>query len=124
MTLPVLSRAVLRAGVWEAVLETGGQQDAPPRLELLLGTEVVAHPEVLPAGPGSWQIRVGVPLGLLNQGVQVFLVREIGQTDLLGHFTLIAGDDMGDDLRGTVMLLRAELDLLKQSFRRHMADQG
>ena len=39
--------------------------------------------------------------------------------EVLGSFTLIAGEALGDDLRAEVSLLRAELDMLKRAFRRH-----
>ena len=37
----------------------------------------------------------------------------------LGHFSIIAGEALGEDLHAEVELLRAELDMLKRAFRRH-----
>jgi len=39
--------------------------------------------------------------------------------DKLGHFTIITGVAMEDDIRAEMDLLRAELDMLKRAFRRH-----
>ncbi len=41
---------------------------------------------------------------------------------VLGHFTLIAGVAMEDDIRAELDLLRAEIDLLKRAFRRHCVE--
>ena len=43
--------------------------------------------------------------------------------DALAHETIIAGEVLDEDVRAEVMLLRAELDMLKRAFRRHCADQ-
>lgn len=40
----------------------------------------------------------------------------------LGHFTLITGVALGDDIRVEMELLRAELDMLKRAIRRHCVE--
>lgn len=44
---------------------------------------------------------------------------ETTQGQALGDFSIIAGDAAGEDIRAEMALLRAELDMLKRSFRRH-----
>ena len=60
-----------------------------------------------------------MPQEAICDGVQTFAIREAASDEVLGSFTLIAGEALGDDLRAEVSLLRAELDMLKRAFRRH-----
>ncbi|MFM2391320.1 MAG: hypothetical protein RLZZ437_2875 [Pseudomonadota bacterium] len=114
----MLTKTRIRAGVWEAVL-TGVAGE--PKLEALHLEQVVAGLTVQPAEgqPGAWALRLPIPAELLSEGVQTFLIREVGAADVLGHFTVITGVAMEDDVRAEIDLLRAELDMLKRAFRRH-----
>lgn len=108
------------AGVWEGVL-TGATD---PTLEVLHagtaldGVQVVA----LPGETGRYAVRVPIPLALLNDGVQTFLIRS--GAEVLARFTVIMGVPMEDDVRAEIDLMRAELDMLKRAFRRHCVDTG
>ncbi|MFN3294813.1 MAG: hypothetical protein ACK414_15415, partial [Gemmobacter sp.] len=73
----------------------------------------------VPEKPGHWALRVPIPVQLLSEGVQTFVIRQSGSGATLGHFTIVTGADNADDLRAEVDLLRAELDMLKRAFRRH-----
>ena len=42
--------------------------------------------------------------------------------EVLASFTLVAGVPLEEDLRAEISLLRAELDLLKKAFRRHVTE--
>ncbi|MGB8815399.1 MAG: hypothetical protein WCC57_19650 [Paracoccaceae bacterium] len=113
-----LTKTRIRAGVWEGVLSG---TEGKPGLEVLhLGAKlpgvVVAEIE---GRPGDWGVRVPIPAEVLSEGVQTFLIREIGSEVTLAHFTVITGVAMEDDMRAEVDLLRAELDMLKRAFRRH-----
>jgi hypothetical protein len=114
----MLTKTRIRAGVWEAVL-TGVAGE--PKLEALHLEKVVAGLTVQPAEgqSGAWALRLPIPAELLSEGVQTFLIREVGAADVLGHFTVITGVAMEDDVRAEIDLLRAELDMLKRAFRRH-----
>lgn len=114
----MLTKTRIKAGVWEAVL-TGVAGE--PKLEVLHLEQPVAGLMVQPAAgqTGAWALRLPIPVELLCEGVQTFLIREIGSTDVLGHFTVITGVAMEDDVRAEIDLLRAELDMLKRAFRRH-----
>ena len=113
-----LTKTRIRAGVWEGVL-TGAAIE--PVLEVL-------HLEVAVPGvsvsaisdrAGDWLVRVPIPVELLTEGVQTFLIHDKATGARLEHFTIITGVAMEDDMRAEVDLLRAELDMLKRAFRRH-----
>ena len=110
--------AVLRAGVWTGELVEGSAKNIQVlhnghRLE---GVELSPLPD-----RGSQHIKVPIPASAISDGVQTFVVQdETGHT--LTQFTILAGDVLAQDLRAEVDLLRAELDLLKQAFRRHCGE--
>lgn len=118
MTDARLTPKRIHAGVWEGVL-TG--VSGKPQLEALHLENPVAGVTVtaIPDEAGAWAVRVPVPAELLSDGVQTFVIRDAVSTDKLGHFTIITGVVMEDDIRAEIDLLRAELDMLKRAFRRH-----
>lgn len=113
-----LVKTRLRSGVWEGVLSAVSGQ---PLLEVwhleaqVPGTSVTEITD----RPGDWAVRVPIPAEVLSEGVQTFLIRDAVSGDKLGHFTIITGVAMEDDIRAELDLLRAELDMLKRAFRRH-----
>jgi hypothetical protein len=113
-----LVKTRLRSGVWEGVLSGAHGQ---PLLEVLHLGERVPGTSVteIPVRPGDWAVRVPIPVEALSEGVQTFLIRDAVSGDKLGHFTIITGVAMEDDIRAEMDLLRAELDMLKRAFRRH-----
>jgi hypothetical protein len=114
-----LEQGRIAGGVWEAVL-TGAA--TAPVIEALHAGRVIDGVEVRPdAGKaGRFVVRVPIPAWALNEGVQSFLVRSEGAT--LAQFTLIAGSPLDEDIRADLSLLRAELDLLKRAFQRHVRE--
>lgn len=110
----------LRAGIWEAVLSA----DAPPGVEALhQGCHLPGLTVVALAGrPGDWLLRLPLPPERLDDGVQTFILRDRDGGQTLGHFTIVSGMPLEADLRAEIDLLRAELDLLKRAFRRHVRD--
>ena len=65
-----------------------------------------------------------VPADSLSDGVQTYLVNDARSGDKLASFTILAGDTLSDDIRAEIDLLRAELDMLKKSFRHHCNETG
>ncbi|MBW7922919.1 MAG: hypothetical protein H3C51_12585 [Rubellimicrobium sp.] len=115
-----LVRTRLRAGIWEGVLEGSG---TPPPLEAR------HHDRVLPglavtAQAGEQVVRVALPADLIGDEVQVVVIAVQGTGEVLASVPVIAGAALADDIRAEVGLLRAELDLLKRAFRRHVAGGG
>lgn len=118
-----LSGGRIRAGRWEARLSWPGP--AAPAVELWHGERKLASAEAAAAAAkGEWALSAPIPADLVSDGVQTVLVREAGSTETLGHFAILAGEALDDDLRAEVDLLRAELDMLKKAFRRHCGDSG
>lgn len=115
-----LTKTRIRAGVWEGVLSG----TASPTLEVRhLAAEVPGVTvTAIPDRAGEWAVRVPVPVAVLSEGVQTFLIRDKATGETLSHFTIITGVPMEDDLRAEVELLRAELDMLKRAFRRHCVE--
>jgi hypothetical protein len=113
-----LTQTRIASGVWEGVLTGPGKPDALEalhqgrRLEGLTVTPV-------PDGTESHLVRLAIPAAILNEGVQTVSLQSGGE--VLASFTLIAGVPLEEDLRAEIGLLRAELDLLKKAFRRHVA---
>jgi len=123
MSKVVLEAARISAGRWLAELVAPGE--VAPSLEVwhretrLDGVEVGP-----PMAPGRWPVAMPIPAELLSDGVQTFLVRDARTGELLGHFAIVAGEALDQDLRAEIDLLRAELDMLKRAFRRHCVETG
>ncbi len=117
MTGTVLEGGRIRAGIWQGLLRARQE----PQVEVLHGKVSLQGLTVTPAA-GGFAIRVPIPMELVSDGVQTFLVRDRAADQVLGHFTLIAGVAMEDDIRAELDLLRAEIDLLKRAFRRHCVE--
>ena len=107
-------------GVWEGVL-SGAAGDTPV-VEALHAGRVVEGVEVasVPGKAGQFAVRVPIPAWALNEGVQTFVLQSDGVT--LAQFTLVAGQPLDEDIRAELSLLRAELDLLKRAFQRHVRE--
>ena len=113
-----LTKTRIRAGVWQGILTDGGAAE----IEVTLLGEKIAGVMLapIPGQPGAQELRVPIPATALNDGVQTFLIRQGGET--IGHFTIVTGVAMEDDLRAEIDLLRAELDMLKRAFRQHCVE--
>lgn len=111
----------IRAGRWEALLSRAGNDT--PNIEVwhqetsLNGVEVERSED-----QAHWSLSVPIPAELLSDGVQTFLVSDANGGARIGHFTIITGVLLEDDIRAELDLLRAELDLLKRAFRRHCTE--
>jgi hypothetical protein len=113
-----LTKTRIRAGIWEGVL-TGAT--ATPAVQVVLQDAELPGVTITPieTRPGDYSVRVPIPAAMLSEGVQTFVISDPVSGDKLGHFTMITGVAMEDDIRAEVDLLRAELDMLKRAFRRH-----
>lgn len=119
MASMVLTKTRLAHGVWEGLLS--GRFEAPPSLRVRHHDQLIAEAET-EAADGGWFVRFRLPADRLSDGVQTFVIEDAATGDALAHETIVAGDATGHDLEGEVMLLRAELDMLKRAFRRHCAE--
>ncbi len=121
MTTLTLTPTKMRHGIWQGVIQQSGS--GVPQINVHhLGNEV---PDVqVVEGDGEWLLQVPIPSDAIADGVQVFVITDKTDGEKLGHFTLIAGEALGDDIRVEMELLRAELDMLKRAFRRHCVETG
>jgi len=118
MSTLTLTPTRMRHGIWEGVVQqtgTGVPQIRVTHLDTTVPDIAIKETE---AG-GEWLLHVPIPVSAISDGVQVFVISDLTDDEMLGQFTLIAGEVLGDDLRAEVELLRAELDMLKRAFRRH-----
>ena len=115
-----LTKTRFKEGVWEGLLTAGTSGAPTPEITVDFDGRPVRGVTVTETdAPGRWGLAVPVPQEAICDGVQTFAIREAASDEVLGSFTLIAGEALGDDLRAEVSLLRAELDMLKRAFRRH-----
>ncbi|MEL6887789.1 MAG: hypothetical protein AAFO86_03685 [Pseudomonadota bacterium] len=122
MSTLTLTPTRMRHGIWEGTIQQSGS--GVPQVSVThLGTPV-PDVQIAEAGDGTWRVQVPIPAEAIADGVQVFLLTDATDGEKLGHFTLIAGEALGDDIRVEMELLRAELDMLKRAFRRHCVETG
>lgn len=122
MSTLTLTKTRLYAGVWEGVL-TGGDPKAPPALRVTHLAQEIEGIEIKEAeGVDGWIVHVPVPVELISDGVQTFLISDAQTGKSLNSFTLLFGEVLGEDIRAEMGLLREELDLLKSAFRRHCVE--
>lgn len=107
-------------GVWEGRLSRPEDAQAEPGLEARYRGEVIADLIVSAAyEPGAWDIRLTLPAAVLSDGVHSVLLVDRDSGQILYRIDIAAGQNISEDLRSEVALLREELDMLKRSFRRH-----
>ena len=120
-----LVEAKIAKGIWEGVLIAGSNEAGqhPPPLEALHREKPLAglSIEAVADQPGHWLVKVPIPGEIISDGVESILLRDSQSGAILGSFAILAGNALGDDIRAEIGLLRAELDMLKQAFRRHCA---
>lgn len=123
---PLLTPTRLRAGVWEGELRSPDGRKELPVIAVTLRDQPLDTVRITPieGTVGRWLIRVLIPAEHLNDGIQTFLIRNRDSGATLGSFAIVAGAPLDEDLRAEIGLLRAELDMLKQAFRRHCRETG
>lgn len=118
-----LDKTRLFEGVWEGVLTPlDADADAPDLGVTHLDKTVPGLQLVHNQDAGHWAVRIPIPIQLVGDGAQTFIIFDKQSGETLDSFTVIAGDAVSDDIRAEVDLLRAELDMLKRAFRRHCVE--
>ena len=114
-----VSSGTITGGIWSGVVRCA-DATARPDIEIVHPERPIAQTTLHPIAetPGAWRLEVPIPVDLLNDGVQTFIIRHRAIGTRLGSFTLIAGTALDEDIRAEIGTLRAELDLLKQVVRR------
>jgi hypothetical protein len=114
-----LTHSRIANGVWEGVLT--GAVSAPALVALHQGRRLDGLTVTpVPGQSGDHAVSLAIPATVLSEGVQTVLIEAGGE--VLASFTLIAGQPLDEDPRAEIGLLRAELDLLKKAFRRHVTE--
>lgn len=120
----ILTRTQIRSGLYQGILTTKGRNKTEPDLELrLLGSDlcsVTVTPDADAAR--TWLVSAKIPASSISEGVQTFSLRDAISGSTLDSFAIVAGDPLEEDLRAKIALLRAELDMLKESFRKHCSE--
>ena len=120
MTAYSLSKSRFFEGVWEGVVAANMGDAPPPQISVHVHDQSISDVAIEPLDtPASWLLKVPVPANMIADGVHTFVISEGEAGQSLGDFSIIAGDAAGEDIRAELSLLRAELDMLKKSFRRH-----
>ncbi len=118
-----LSKTRLFEGVWEGVLTAVGDNLEQPDLGVTHLDKPLGELRLKETGePNQWSVCVPIPVELIGDGAQTFLIFDKNTGETLDSFTIIAGDAVTDDIRAEVALLRAELDMVKRAFRRHCVE--
>ncbi|WP_237072655.1 hypothetical protein [Pseudaestuariivita rosea] len=107
----------MQDGIWEGILKTAS--DHAPQIKVLFLDDEVEGVDVDKHNDG-WRIRIPIPRQAITDGIQTILIKDDITDQLLNSISLVSGDPLADDLRAEVSLLRAELDLLKRSFRKYL----
>ncbi|MGR3541005.1 MAG: hypothetical protein ACU0BS_06210 [Hasllibacter sp.] len=111
-----MTDGTIREGVWSARFQADAAPEGGAITVVMAGREL-AHSVARIEGD-LWEIRVPIPAEVIAEGTRTAVVSD-PDGRRLAHFTLISGEDAGEDLRAELDLLRAELDMLKRAFRRH-----
>jgi hypothetical protein len=121
MSTLTLTPTKMRHGIWHGMILQSGS--GVPQIKVTHQGNPVSDIKVTEnEAEGHWLLQVPIPPEAISDGVQVFVITDAVDDDKLGHFTIIAGEALGDDIRAEVELLRAELDMLKRAFRRHCVE--
>ena len=111
----------IRAGAWQGLILTALPDGGTPKIEVSHRGKALDGLRIEAVDPeeGRWVASVSIPAEVLYDGIQVFLLRDLERDEILGHFSILAGESIAQDALAEIELLRAELDLLKSAFRRH-----
>ncbi len=113
-----LSKTRMRQGVWQGIVTQTGT--GVPQIEVSHQNHILADVTLTrDEAAGHWVLTIPIPPDAIADGVQTLIIRDKIADAKIGHVTLLAGDDLDDDIRAEMDLLRAELDMLKRAFRRH-----
>lgn len=118
-----LSKTRLFEGVWEGVLTAVDKNTEQPDLGVTHLDKPLGELRLQETGePNQWSVHVPIPIELIGDGAQTFLIFDRDTGEALDSYTIIAGDAVSEDIRAEVALLRAELDMVKRAFRRYCAE--
>lgn len=120
----VLTRKYIRGGQYEGHLSTKAKLRDEPALRLRLpdGSDADVSVVADEKKAKSWDVVARIPGVSIAEGVQTYILQNASTGETLDSFAVISGDPVQDDLRAEIALMRAELDMLKASFRKHVVE--
>lgn len=122
-----LEKTALRGGQYQGILASRGNgATTPPELLAEHDGAEVGTLTVSPIEDAENQhmVTLHLPVTLLAEGVQTVVIRDRSSGDTMDSIAIVTGIEPPEDIRVEVDLMRAELELLKRAFRRHMSDLG
>lgn len=120
-----LEKTALRGGQYQGILANRGNgSTTPPELTAEHEGAEVGTLTISPIEDAENQhmVTLHLPVTLLAEGVQTVVIRDRATGDIMDSIAIVAGVEPPEDIRVEVDLMRAELELLKRAFRRHMSD--
>lgn len=119
-----LQKLRIKDGVWTGRLQVDGDTAQAPQVAASHMDAAVPGVELAPApdAPSQWLVTIPIPPAVMSEGVHTVLICDAATGTRLDHFTIVTGEPLEDDIRAEVALLRAELDMLKRTFRGHCRD--
>lgn len=118
-----LTKFRMAEGVWQGAVKKIGDPDWKPQIEVTHLDYPVDEVEIEEDRVEEhWVVRIPIPVDRIADGVQTFVIRDRRDDEILGSFSIVAGDALAEDIRAEMSLLRAELDMLKKAFRRHCVE--
>ncbi|MFT4715765.1 MAG: hypothetical protein ACI861_001054 [Paracoccaceae bacterium] len=124
MSTLTLTRTRIKSGTYEGLLITKARLKSDPVLELRYRDTTLGRVSVIADAKAqkTWNVRVEIPASSIFEGVQTFIITDVDSGKTLDSFAMITGAPLQDDLLSEVKLLRAELEMLKQAFRKHIVE--
>ena len=120
----VLIRKTIRGGQYEGQLSTNAKLRNDPVLTLKLpdGSDSDVSVTLNEAKPKTCDVVARVPGISLAEGIQTYVLQDSKSGKSLDSFAVVCGEPVQEDLRTEIALIRAELEMLKASFRKHVAE--
>jgi hypothetical protein len=95
-----LTKTRLIRGVWHGVL-TGATSE--PKLMLTHKGEAFTRLHLAAHDNGTWDLEAAVPMDWLADGLQTFIISEVGADEVLASFAFLAGNVLSEDIRAEMI---------------------
>lgn len=118
MPSPSLTKLGFHAGVWSGRLTA----QCPDGVEIWCADSRLEDVTLQKDGKDAVIVSVPIPSEMLKDGINTFLILDPKTQTERESFVIAVADLDDEDMRAELKLLRAELDLLKKAFRRHVAE--
>ncbi|WP_375260709.1 hypothetical protein [Palleronia sp.] len=114
----IVTASALERGVWTLRLEGGA---TPPKIEVSHAHRAIPGVKI-GTDDGAVTVTAELPREVLSDGLQSVHAVDKSSGITLASLHVAAGRIVARDMTAELSLLRAELELLKKAFRRHLSD--